>query len=102
MDNIEPIGVKFKKPADEERMLKTVHRGVGCINHAYLIDEEASEVTCSKCDKTFNHMAVLIDLSRRESTWLMNQKRAIDVMAKLKERSRTKCNNCGKMTKIRT
>lgn len=100
MDNIKPIGIKFKKPADEKRMLKTVYKGTGCRNHAYLIDDEASQVTCSKCDKIFNPIAVLLDLSRKESTWVMNQKRAIELMEKLSQRSRTKCNNCGKMTKI--
>lgn len=100
MDNIEPIGIKFKQPADEERMLKTVYKGAGCFNHAYLIDEEASQVTCAKCDKIFNPMAVLLDLSRKESTWMMNRKRSIEAMEKLEKRSRTKCYNCGKMTRI--
>lgn len=100
MDNVEPIGIKFKPAADEERMLKTVHRGAGCTNHAYLIDGEASQVTCDKCDKIFNPMAVLLDLSRKESTWMINRKRSIVEMEKLEKRSRTKCYNCGKMTRI--
>jgi len=100
-DNIESIGVKFKKPVKEDRMLRTISRGAGCLSHSYIIDEESNEVTCGKCDKTFNHMAVLVDLTRKEGTWVRNQARSIELMAKLAERSRTKCNNCGKMTKIK-
>ena len=100
-DNIKDIGVKFKRPAEEDRMLKAVRDYGGCVNHQYLIDEELSEVSCAKCDKKFNPMAVLVKLANREGTWKANQKRSQELMKKLEERTSTKCNHCGKMTKIK-
>lgn len=99
-DKIIDIGVKFKKPHDEERMLSLVPSYERCIDHAYVIDAEANEVTCSKCDKKFNPMAVLADLARKESRWMMNAQRYRDEMERLSKRQRTKCFNCGEMTRI--
>ena len=66
VDNIENIGVKFKNPICKAKML-TLVKSKGCREHSYIIDEESDIVTCSKCDKTFNPMAVLVALARKES-----------------------------------
>jgi len=100
-DNITKIGIGFKKPVNEEKMLTLIpsyHKE--CREHAYIIDAEASKVTCSKCEKTFNPMSVLVDLARKESQWMMNGKRYTEEMKRLDERSRTKCKKCGEITKI--
>lgn len=99
-DNIKDIGVKFKRPSEEDRMLKVVHNK-DCYNHQYLIDAEADIISCSKCNKTFNPMAVLVDLARKESTWINNKKRSMELLKKVEERTSTKCSHCGKMTKIK-
>ena len=74
------IGIKFKKPTDDERMLTAVPKSSGCYNHQYLIDAEANEVTCSKCDKVFNPMAVLVALTREESKCIKIYHRSVYVM----------------------
>ena len=92
------IGVGFKKPKPDEQMLSVVRKR-HC-DHAYIIDAEASVVTCSKCDLTFNPMSVLVDLVRVESKFMRNAERYRDEMKRLSERTRTKCDSCGKMTRI--
>ncbi len=99
-DNITDLGVRFKDPVSDEKMLNIVSRRNGCFDHSYVIDAEAEEVTCSKCDKTFNPMSVLMDLAQKESRWMRNMEQYNDEMKRLSERSRTKCDNCGQMTRI--
>ena len=99
-DKVAHLGVKFKKPPDESKMLSIVPSYEGCRKHKYVIDAEADKVTCSRCDKTFNPMSVLVDLAGQESQWMMNAKRYQDEMARLKKRTRTKCQSCGEMTRI--
>ena len=99
-DNIENIGIKFKKPICEDKMLNLLPTPKGCLGHSYIIDEESNIVTCSKCNKTFNPMSVLVSLARKESRWQMNRERYKEEMERLSERSRTKCQHCGEMTRI--
>lgn len=100
-DNVTEIGVKFKKPIKgDERMLRLRGVPTGCFDHSYVIDAEADKVTCSKCEKSFNPMSVLVDLARKESRWMMNMQRYQKEMKRLSERQRTKCNKCGHMTRI--
>ena len=99
-DNVTKLNVGFKKPADEQRMFEIVPTYGGCREHHYLIDPEADCVTCKVCEKTFNTMAVLVDLARKESRWMHNLRDYHDRMSRLAERERTKCQCCGQMTKI--
>ena len=101
-DNIVNIGKPFKKkPSDIKRMLTEVPRFENkCREHAYLIDAESDVVTCQNCDKTFNPMAVLIKLCRKEGWFLANARRYEKEMQRLSERKRTKCKSCGNMTNI--
>lgn len=99
-EKIIPLGVTFKHPRGEEKMLSLVPRGSGCLEHAYVIDPEASEVTCSICKKSFSPMAVLVDLARKESRWMQNGKAYREDMKRLSARERTKCEHCQKITRI--
>lgn len=99
-DDVTKLGVRFKNPINEEKMLSLVPYYKGCLDHAYVIDAEADIVTCSKCDKTFNPMSVLVDLCKKESRWMQNAERYTDEMKRLSERRRTKCQYCKKMTPI--
>lgn len=100
-DNIKDIGIKFKKPNDNKKMLTLAPRDDGCHKHSYIVDPELDRVTCANCDKVFNPMAVLTELTRQESRWMMNYRHADEKMKRLSEKQRTKCNHCGKMTKIK-
>ena len=105
-DNVENIGIKFKKTdgkRDQNLTLVKSYEGERfCVRngHAYVIDEESDIITCQNCDKTFNPIWVLIDLCRKESKWTHNFKRYQEEMKRLANRKRTKCKSCGEMTDI--
>lgn len=99
-DNVTKLGVKFKTPDNEERMLSIVPHRSGCLEHTYIIDPETDTVECSKCEKKFNPMFVLEDLATKESRWMRNGARYQEEMKRLSERTRTKCDHCGEMTRV--
>lgn len=69
-------------------------------NGPFLVDERLAEVTCSRCKEKLNPMWVLTQLTHTESRWHQFFARYQDELARLKERSRTKCRRCGEMTPI--
>lgn len=99
-DNITPIGVKFKNPPSEDRMLEIVSNR-GCLHHVYLIDAKTHKIECAKCKLFFEPMAVLLDLAQAESRWRHSYDRMKEASAKLEERKRCKCEHCNKITRIK-
>lgn len=101
-DKIKKLDVRFKRPIGAEgKFLTLVPKYEGCLEHSYVIDPEADKVTCRKCLKIFNPMAVLTDLARKESGWFLHHQRYTEEMKRLDEKSRTKCEHCKQMTRIR-
>lgn len=100
-EKIDRLNVKFKRPLPDGKFLTLVPSYGGCLEHSYVIDPEMDKVTCSKCDKIFNPMAVLVDLARKESRWMQSGERYRDEMKRLDEKQRTKCQHCQKMTRIK-
>lgn len=98
-NNILPIGIKPRQP--DEKMLTLVSKPMGCLDHAYLIDEKAGTVTCRRCKQSFDPMQALLDLARKESRWMQNYEDYKDRMRRLDERRSTKCQHCKQMTRIR-
>jgi hypothetical protein len=112
-DKIKPIPVKFKRPPGEEQpMLKVVHsygedcnhryrwNGSRMVDATYLLREGETEVECGLCHTRLDPMFVLRILAGEETQWLRARERYIDEMRRLNERSRTKCEHCGGMTRI--
>ena len=66
----------------------------------YIVDEKLAEVTCRACGEKLNPMWVLHQLSLTENRWHDLHARYQDELARLRERSRTKCEHCGGMTRI--
>lgn len=104
-DKITKLPVKFKTPQAEDRTLVfpwEVHKGGGCGHHFvhYIVDQALSEVECGKCGAKLNPMWVLVQLANQDSRYEEGQKRYQEEMERLNERSRTKCFNCGEMTRI--
>jgi ribosomal protein S27E len=93
------LKVPFKKPAPEDRLLlvewgKCQHFG------PFVVDHKAAEVTCKGCGEKLNPMWVLQMLAGEETKWHESFKRYQAEMRRLSERSRTKCQHCGQMTRI--
>jgi hypothetical protein len=110
-DEIAKLPVKFKAPPKgDRRVLEVVNHGP--CNHVftieggkvrnvtYLIDPGAAEVQCSACGTKLNPMWVLAKLAHQETRYHEYADRYQDEMKRLGERSRTRCDGCGKMTRI--
>lgn len=116
-DKVKPIPVKFKAPpgeeppflkiADNDRRCNHRYHWVGAggltgrmVNATYLVREGETEIECGICGTRLDPMFVLRIMAREENTWSNHRARYLDEMKRLKERSRTKCWHCGKMTEI--
>lgn len=114
-DNITKLPIKFKAPPSDDgpmlQIVETRYGGSECshgtqyvngnmVSAKYLIREGETEVECSLCHTKLDPMFVLRRLANEETHWERSRKRYHEEMARLKERRRTKCDNCGKMTRI--
>ncbi len=70
------------------------------LNAQFEVDFNAGKCKCMTCGGEVSPMFVLQQLMKAESRWQTNLERYQDEMRRLKERSRTKCQFCGKMTGI--
>jgi hypothetical protein len=105
-DNIKKLPVRFRKPLPEDRTLvrpfEVQHKGGEC-SHLfvqYIVDETLAEVECGKCHAKLNPIWVLGRLAREDRRYKDAAARYQEEMKRLSARSRTKCMNCGQMTRI--
>ena len=103
-DNVQRLPVRFKKAAPEERTLLFPHE-VGkrdkCYHEQFVVDQAKAEVECGTCGERLNPMWVLQQLTARDSRFHDAHRIYNETMKRLDERVRTKCDHCGKMTRIR-
>lgn len=104
-DNVKKLPVRFKNPLPEDRTLLhpwEVQKGGGCCHFMapYIVDEKLAEVECGRCGAKLNPMWVLSQLAIHDRRYEEGQKRYQEEMKRLSERERTKCESCGKMTRI--
>lgn len=109
-DKISKLPVRFKQPPGEEgRTLKVVSRWEdNKCDHVsswrqsitYLVRKGETEVECSGCGTRLDPMFVLSLMANAESDWLRTRQIHIEESKRLAERSRTKCDHCGQMTRI--
>ncbi len=109
-EKVVKLGVRFKSPPAEDAPILKIVNDWGTCQHrhwpgtmrpvSYNIREGETEVECGCCGVRLDPMFVLRTLAGRESQYEENRRRAADVMKRLDERSRTKCQHCDKMTKI--
>lgn len=101
-ENVVQLNAPFKQPVPEERYLVRAPRLDACShwNGPFLVNETLAEVTCGKCGEKLNPMWVLGQLVAKENRWHEHFARYQEEMKRLAERSRTKCEHCGEMTRI--
>lgn len=95
-DNVTRLPV-LPKP-DGKPMLRTVTSK--CQHRQVEVDVTLLEVVCTDCGEKVSPIAVLCKFADTESRWFQAHARYVDEMKRLHERQRTKCDHCGKMTKI--
>lgn len=108
MDDPDALGVGLAsvhtlpvKPRDTstERVLTEV-RSYACRHERFVIDDHLQEVACGDCGEKLNPMYALVQLCRKENRYHELHARYHDELNRLAERSRTKCEHCGQMTRI--
>jgi ribosomal protein S27E len=100
-DNIVDIPVEFKSPEAKDRFLKRVYTPE-CRHTTgpFLVDDTLMTVECGTCKKIISPVYVLILLANKETQWHLHREYFDKRVAELAERNRTKCDHCGKMTRI--
>ena len=99
-DTIAYLPVKHR-PDDVERVLTVVSPYSGpCRHQRFIIDERLLQVECADCKALLDPIQALVTLCRQETRYHELHERYQDQMQRLRERSRTKCQHCGQMTRI--
>lgn len=99
--NILELPIKQRPSAEEGAMLQPVPYDK--CQHTFTtfeVDVNAGKCRCKKCGEEVSPMFVLEELMKAESRWMRTLDSYQDSMKRLAERSRTKCDHCGKMTRI--
>lgn len=113
-DKIKKIPTRFKRPpsADGPQLVivdrwsldecnhRTYHEDCQIKYVQYRFREGETEVECGRCETKLDPMFVLRVLAGEESQWNRTREAYNDEMARLEKRGRTKCENCGQMTRI--
>jgi hypothetical protein len=97
-----PIPVRYKQPPGSDEMTLVPVDSSPC-NHlfaTYLVCESEAEVTCGRCGVRLNPMWLLARLAAEDRRYHEARTVHLEEMKRLKGRSRTKCEWCGRMTRI--
>lgn len=95
------LNVRFKNTDPDRELVLPYEVGKrSCHHRSFIVDESKAEVECADCGEKVNPMWALTRLCTRESRWHQAHDRYQDEMKRINERSRTKCDHCGKMTRI--
>lgn len=95
-----PLPVKLRKDLGDEHVLKAVHTGKCWHAGGFIVDEQLALVTCAGCGEKLSPMWALVQLSHREHRYHELHARYHDELKRIADRSRTKCDHCGQMTRI--
>jgi hypothetical protein len=104
-DTVRRLPVRFKSPVPEERTLVVPYEigrppKCGHFMTSFIVDPAAAEVECARCGEKLNPMWVLAKLATEDRRMAESQARYQEEQKRLAERTRTKCDHCGKMTRI--
>jgi len=98
-NNISVLPVKKREKG--ENALTVVHHGL-CRHERFEVDEKLAEVKCKACGEKMSPMWVLVQIAHRENRLAERLLNLRTECRLLEGRVRTKCDNCGKMTRIRS
>ena len=88
----EEVQIQLLHPWDK----KCAHKDTGIV-----VDEALLEVTCRACGEKLNPVWALARLAEHESLWRRSREAYVQEAKSAKERRSTKCQHCGKMTRIK-
>ena len=71
-----------------------------CHHWQLIIDTALNEVECDDCGARLNPVEALMRFARQESRLFQRQAEILPLLERLEKKSRTKCQHCGKMTRV--
>ena len=100
-DKIKTLPVKNKRQ-DDGKVFLVLPPYEKCKHYdgPFELDEDAGICRCKECGDEVTALFVLKRLMQKESQWNKSRSYYKDEMKRLAARSRTKCDHCGKMTRI--
>lgn len=98
-DNVTVLPVKQRSDLGNEHVFSSVPLSK-CWHRRYVVDDKLAEVECADCHEKLNPQWVLQQLANQEHRYHELHARYHDELKRLGERSRTKCQHCGQMTRI--
>jgi len=106
IDNVKPLGVKFRQRLPDDRVIVQpweVGERQACDHRmaTYIIATGEAEVTCGRCRAKLDPMWVLQQLATEDRRIHEGMKAARATDERRRERQRTKCEHCARMTRIR-
>jgi len=93
ISHLRPSETGIKLKVDPWKPLKCKHQQI-------LIYEDLSQVECGKCGEKLNPIWILSRWAKEETLLARRIKEINEVQAKLDAKIRTKCEHCGKFTKV--
>ena len=99
-DKITPLPVKPKADTGHLMLVPPPYEGCKHLGVSFEVDVDGGKCKCKTCGGEVSPWFVLKALMQRESQWNRTREAYQDEMKRLGERSRTKCDHCGKMTQI--
>lgn len=94
------LPVKPREPVGDRFLVPVPHRSCEHWRGPFEIDLKAAKCKCLRCGQEVGPFFVLEQLMHQESQWMRTREAYLGEMKRLDERSRTKCQHCGKLTRI--
>lgn len=90
-----------KSYSDSPKALKLVNRiSYKCLHKKIAIDPTLAECTCRDCGERLNPIEVLRRMANEESQLMQRIMHLEGLEKKIERKIKTKCQHCGRMTKI--
>lgn len=91
---------KRKKEQSESFLVAVPYSKCQHYDGPFEVDEHGGKCKCLKCGDEVTPIFVLMRLMNKESNWMRTRAGYQEEMKRLNERSRTKCQHCGQLTRI--
>jgi hypothetical protein len=99
-DNILKLPVKPREQVGDRFLVDVPYSKCNHWQGPFEVDEKGGKCKCLKCGDEVSAIFVLTELMKQESRWMRTREAYLGELKRLGERSRTKCQHCGEMTRI--
>ena len=99
-ETVVALPVAYKDPKQQPGLVPVDASKCTHLRSTYEVDVRGGKCRCKSCGAEVSAMFVLEQCMNTESIWHRHHAVYNDEMRRLRERSATKCQHCGKMTRI--